>query len=151
PNFCKYEYFCDAALTQIGADLPDRQRRTRRMGKAKRNPSKPHPATNMMDFALLTHPAHCTTNNLHVDRQPRGWLGFNDPSQCDATQSGLHRIVSLIPGLIMHRFLAVLALASWITAAHAQKADLIVTNAKIVTLDPASTIAQALAVRDGKI
>src|SRR3954452_12138364 len=37
------------------------------------------------------------------------------------------------------------------SAARAQHADLIVTNAKIVTLDSASTIAQAIAVRDGRI
>ena len=36
-------------------------------------------------------------------------------------------------------------------AAQAQPADLIVTNAKVATLDAASTVAQALAVRDGKI
>jgi predicted amidohydrolase YtcJ len=47
--------------------------------------------------------------------------------------------------------LATLVIASWATVAHAQKADLVVTNAKIVTLDPASTIAQALAVREGRI
>jgi len=51
----------------------------------------------------------------------------------------------------MRKFLAILVISSWATLAHAQKADLIVTNAKIVTLDPASTIAQALAVREGKI
>ncbi|WP_422088931.1 amidohydrolase [Variovorax sp.] len=36
-------------------------------------------------------------------------------------------------------------------AAQAQPADLVVTNAKIVTLDKAGTTAQALAVRDGRI
>ncbi|MBT2333329.1 amidohydrolase [Variovorax paradoxus] len=36
-------------------------------------------------------------------------------------------------------------------ATHAQPADLIVTNAKIATLDAAATTAQALAVRDGRI
>lgn len=51
----------------------------------------------------------------------------------------------------MHKLLAILAAVSWVTAVHAQEADLIVSNAKIVTLDPASKIAQALAVRDGKI
>ena len=35
-------------------------------------------------------------------------------------------------------------------AANAQPADLVVTNAKVATLDAASTMAQALAVRDGK-
>ncbi|WLB52448.1 amidohydrolase [Bradyrhizobium sp. 521_C7_N1_3] len=58
---------------------------------------------------------------------------------------------SLIPGLNMRKHLAILVISCWATSAYAQKADLIVTNAKIVTLDPASTIAQALAVRDGKI
>ncbi|MBR1026506.1 amidohydrolase [Bradyrhizobium liaoningense] len=58
---------------------------------------------------------------------------------------------SLIPGLNMRKLLAILVISCWATSANAQKADLIVTNAKIVTLDPASTIAQALAVRDGKI
>ena len=51
----------------------------------------------------------------------------------------------------MRNFLAILVITSWAALAHAQKADLIVTNAKIVTLDPASTIAQALAVREGRI
>jgi predicted amidohydrolase YtcJ len=58
---------------------------------------------------------------------------------------------SLLPGLNMRRLLAILIISSWATAAHAQEADLIVTNAKIVTLDPASAIAQALAVRGGRI
>jgi hypothetical protein len=58
---------------------------------------------------------------------------------------------SLISGLNMRKLLPILVISCWATVAHAQKADLIVTNAKIVTLDPASTIAQALAVRDGKI
>ena len=51
----------------------------------------------------------------------------------------------------MRRLLAVLVISSWASLAYAQKADLVVTNAKIVTLDSASTIAQALAVREGKI
>ncbi|MCK1297245.1 MULTISPECIES: amidohydrolase [unclassified Bradyrhizobium] len=51
----------------------------------------------------------------------------------------------------MRKLLAILVISCWASLAYAQKADLIVTNAKIVTLDPASTIAQALAVRDGKI
>lgn len=51
----------------------------------------------------------------------------------------------------MRKHLAILVISCWATLAHAQKADLVVTNAKIVTLDGASTIAQALAVRDGKI
>ncbi|TWA92619.1 amidohydrolase [Bradyrhizobium stylosanthis] len=51
----------------------------------------------------------------------------------------------------MRKLLAILVISCWATSAHAQKADLVVTNAKIVTLDPASTIAQALAVREGKI
>jgi predicted amidohydrolase YtcJ len=51
----------------------------------------------------------------------------------------------------MRKLLASLVISSWAIAAHAQTADLIVTNAKIVTLDPASTIAQALAVREGRI
>src|SRR3954447_13054326 len=58
---------------------------------------------------------------------------------------------SLISGLNMRKHLAILVISCWASLAYAQKADLIVTNAKIVTLDPASTIAQALAVRDGKI
>ena len=51
----------------------------------------------------------------------------------------------------MRKLLATLVIAFWVTVAHAQTADLIVTNAKIVTLDPASTIAQALAIREGRI
>jgi len=51
----------------------------------------------------------------------------------------------------MRKLLAILVISCWATLAYAQKADLIVMNAKIVTLDPTSTIAQALAVRDGKI
>lgn len=51
----------------------------------------------------------------------------------------------------MRKLLAILVISCWATSAHAQKADLVVTNAKIVTLDSASTIAQALAVRDGRI
>lgn len=51
----------------------------------------------------------------------------------------------------MRKLLTILAVSSWATFAHAQKADLIVTNGKIVTLNSASTIAQALAVREGKI
>ncbi|MBR0851578.1 amidohydrolase [Bradyrhizobium diazoefficiens] len=51
----------------------------------------------------------------------------------------------------MRKLLAILVISCWATFACAQKADLIVTNAKIVTLDQASTIAQALAVRDGRI
>src|SRR3954468_17785443 len=58
---------------------------------------------------------------------------------------------SLISGLNMRKLLAILVISCWASLAYAQKADLIVTNARIVTLDPASTIAQALAVRDGKI
>lgn len=47
---------------------------------------------------------------------------------------------------------ALLGLALAATAgAWAQPADLIVTNAKVVTLDAASTTAQALAVRDGRL
>src|SRR4051794_26948889 len=57
----------------------------------------------------------------------------------------------LISGLNMRKHLAILVMSCWATLAYAQKADLIVTNAKIVTLDQASTIAQALAVRDGRI
>ncbi len=53
--------------------------------------------------------------------------------------------------LNMRNLLAILIISSWAALAHAQQADLIVTNAKIVTLDPASTTAQALAVREGKI
>ena len=59
--------------------------------------------------------------------------------------------VKLVSGPNMRKLLAVLAISSWATLAYGQKADLIVTNAKIVTLDTASTIAQALAVREGKI
>jgi Amidohydrolase family len=51
----------------------------------------------------------------------------------------------------MRKLLATLVISTWATVAYAQKADLIVTNAKIVTLDSASTIAQALAVREGRI
>jgi predicted amidohydrolase YtcJ len=51
----------------------------------------------------------------------------------------------------MREFLTIMLISAWATLAHAQKADLVVTNAKIVTLDPPSTIAQALAVREGKI
>ncbi len=51
----------------------------------------------------------------------------------------------------MRKLLTILLISSWATVAYAQKADLIVTNAKIVTLDPASTVAQALAVREGRI
>ncbi len=51
----------------------------------------------------------------------------------------------------MRKLLATLVISCWATLAYAQKADLIVTNAKIVTLDGASTIAQAIAVREGKI
>ena len=53
--------------------------------------------------------------------------------------------------LSMRSLLAILIISSWAACAHAQQADLIVTNAKIVTLDPASTTAQALAVREGRI
>ena len=51
----------------------------------------------------------------------------------------------------MRKLLATLIISSWATIAYAQKADLIVTTAKIVTLDAASTVAQALAVREGRI
>lgn len=51
----------------------------------------------------------------------------------------------------MRKLLATLVISTWATVAYAQKADLIVTNAKIVTLDAASTVAQALAVREGRI
>ncbi len=51
----------------------------------------------------------------------------------------------------MRKLLAILVISCWASSAYAQKADLIVTNAKIVTLDGASTIAQAIAVREGKI
>jgi len=51
----------------------------------------------------------------------------------------------------MRKLLAILVISCWATLAYAQKADLVVMNAKIVTLDPTSTIAQSLAVRDGKI
>jgi predicted amidohydrolase YtcJ len=51
----------------------------------------------------------------------------------------------------MRKLLTAVAAVFWVTVAHAQVADLIVTNGKIVTLDPSSTVAQALAVRDGKI
>ncbi len=51
----------------------------------------------------------------------------------------------------MRNFLAILVILYSATLAHAQKADLIVTNAKIVTLDATSGIAQALAVREGRI
>ncbi|EJN13700.1 putative TIM-barrel fold metal-dependent hydrolase, partial [Bradyrhizobium sp. YR681] len=54
-------------------------------------------------------------------------------------------------GFNMRKLLAILVISCWATLACAQKADLVVTNAKIVTLDGASTIAQALAVRDGRI
>lgn len=48
------------------------------------------------------------------------------------------------------RALAALGLAAS-AALHAQPADLIVTNAKVVTLDAKSTTAQALAVREGRL
>ncbi|WP_234685793.1 amidohydrolase [Bradyrhizobium monzae] len=56
----------------------------------------------------------------------------------------------------MRKLLAILVISCWATLAYAQKADLqkadlVVTNAKIVTLDGASTIAQAIAVREGRI
>lgn len=51
----------------------------------------------------------------------------------------------------MRKLFAIFVISCWAAFAHAQTADLVVTNAKIVTLDPASTIAQALAVREGKI
>ena len=51
----------------------------------------------------------------------------------------------------MRKLLATLIISIWASVAHAQNADLIVTNAKIVTLDSASTVAQALAVREGRI
>jgi predicted amidohydrolase YtcJ len=51
----------------------------------------------------------------------------------------------------MYKLLATLIISCCVTIAHAQKADLIVTNAKIITLDRASTIAQALAVSEGRI
>ena len=51
----------------------------------------------------------------------------------------------------MRKHLAILLISCWATSAYAQKADLVVTNAKIVTLDGASTIAQAIAVRAGRI
>jgi predicted amidohydrolase YtcJ len=69
---------------------------------------------------------------------------------CGATPASLTP-ASLISGLNMRKLLAILVISCWASLACAQKADLIVTNAKIVTLDPASTIAQALAVRDGRI
>src|SRR6185436_14708663 len=58
---------------------------------------------------------------------------------------------SHFPGMNMRKLLATLIISSWATIAHAQNADLIVTNAKIVTLDSASSVAQALAVREGRI
>jgi predicted amidohydrolase YtcJ len=60
-------------------------------------------------------------------------------------------LCSFVPGLNMRKLLATLIIGLWATVAHAQMADLVVTNAKMVTLDRASTIAQALAVREGKI
>jgi urease alpha subunit len=54
-------------------------------------------------------------------------------------------------GMNMRKLLATLIISMWASLAHAQKADLIVTNAKIATLDSASTVAQALAVREGRI
>jgi predicted amidohydrolase YtcJ len=67
------------------------------------------------------------------------------------------RLIHLVPllpsrfGQNMRAFLTILLITAWATLAHAQKADLVVTNAKIVTLDAVSTTAQALAVREGKI
>ncbi|MET0543743.1 MAG: amidohydrolase, partial [Variovorax sp.] len=52
---------------------------------------------------------------------------------------------------LARRTAALLLLGAAFTAVHAQPADLIVTNAKIATLDASGTMAQALAVRDGKI
>lgn len=52
---------------------------------------------------------------------------------------------------LLGRLLATAGLAIATAAACAQPADLIVTNAKVVTLDANSTVAQALAVRDGRL
>ena len=54
---------------------------------------------------------------------------------------------------MLRTFLAVAAATALLLpiGAQAQPADLIVTNAKIATLDAASTTSQALAVRDGRI
>lgn len=52
---------------------------------------------------------------------------------------------------LLGRLMAAVALVSASALATAQPADLIVTNAKVVTLDAKSTVAQALAVRDGRL
>src|SRR4051812_48095533 len=46
--------------------------------------------------------------------------------------------------------LAVLA-AVWATAASAQEADVVLVHGKVITVDAASSVQQAVAVRDGKI
>jgi predicted amidohydrolase YtcJ len=51
----------------------------------------------------------------------------------------------------IHRALIATALLAVPHLAFAQAADLVVTNAKIATLDAKSTFAQAMAIRDGKI
>ena len=52
---------------------------------------------------------------------------------------------------VLGRLMAAASLAIACAVATAQPADLIVTNAKVVTLDAKSTVAQALAVRDGRL
>jgi len=52
---------------------------------------------------------------------------------------------------LLVRLTATVALVTASALATAQPADLIVTNAKVVTLDAKSTVAQALAVRDGRL
>jgi len=52
---------------------------------------------------------------------------------------------------VLGRLMAAASLAIACAVATAQPADLIVTNAKVVTLDAKSTVAQALAVREGRV
>lgn len=52
---------------------------------------------------------------------------------------------------VARRLLGTAGLVIASAAASAQPADMIVTNAKVVTLDAKSTVAQALAVRDGRL
>jgi predicted amidohydrolase YtcJ len=56
---------------------------------------------------------------------------------------------SLVPSIRISAAWACAALAA--TLVQAQTADMIVTNAKIATLDAGSTVAQALAIGDGKV
>jgi len=52
---------------------------------------------------------------------------------------------------MLKRFVCSLMLVAAVTAAHAQNADSVLLNGKIITLDAKSTIVQALAIRGGRI